>query len=148
MRETGVTRDPRGVGYALLRVTLGTVFLFYGVGKLLLGVGTFAAGLRERFAESALPGGLAAAWGHVLPFLEVGTGILLVLGLFTRAGLVLAGGLLVVLTFGTVMEPDPPTVAHNVQFALVVFVLLWAVDHNGYSLDRIRRPGGGVGGGA
>ncbi len=61
------------------------------------------------------------------------------LGLFTRGGLVLSGLLLVGLTFGTVMLGDAPTVAHNLQYALVNFVLLWLVDLNRYSLDSLFR---------
>ena len=47
---------------------------------------------------------------------------------------------IVALTFGTVMLGDAPTVAHNVQYALVNFVLLYFADYNGYSVDRLRRP--------
>lgn len=35
------------------------------------------------------------------------------------------------------MLGDAPTVAHNVQYALVNFVLLYFADHNGYSVDRL-----------
>lgn len=72
----------------------------------------------------------------MLPFAEVAIGALLVLGLFNVATLTLAGVLVLALTFGTVVQFDPPTVAHNVTLALVIFVLLWSADHNSYSLDR------------
>src|SRR5881227_224406 len=94
----------REAAYALLRVTLGVVFLFYGVGKLMGGVGSFAAGMEKHFAGK-LPGAL-----------------------------VLSGLLLVALTFGTVMLGDAPTVAHNLQYALINFVLLWFADYNGFSV--------------
>ena len=57
----------------------------------------------------------------------------------------ISGLLLIGLTFGTVMLGDAPTVAHNLQYALVNFVLLWLVDLNRYSLDSIlgrRSPAG------
>jgi hypothetical protein len=40
------------------------------------------------------------------------------------------------------MLGDAPTVAHNLQYAMVNFVLLWLVDLNRYSLDGLfnRRP--------
>ena len=60
-------------------------------------------------------------------------------GLFTRIWLTLSGLLLIGLTFGTVMLGEAPTVAHNLQYALVNFVLLWFVDLNGYSMDRLLR---------
>jgi hypothetical protein len=34
---------------------------------------------------------------------------------------------------------DAPTVAHNVKYALVNFVLLYFADDDGYSVDRLRR---------
>jgi hypothetical protein len=37
------------------------------------------------------------------------------------------------------MLGEAPTVAHNLQYALVNFVLLWLVDLNRYSLDTLFR---------
>ena len=128
----------REVAYALLRVTLGVIFLFYGVGKFMGGVGNFAGGMGQRF-NGKLPGALVLPFAYALPFMEVTFGALILAGLFTGAALVLSGLLLLALTFGTVMLGDAPTVAHNLQFALVNFVLLWLVDSNGYSVDRLRR---------
>lgn len=126
----------REIAYALLRVTVGTMFLFFGVGKLLGGVGGFTGGMVERFAGSFLPSPLVELFAYVLPFAEVAIGALLVLGLFNVTTLTLAGLLMLALTFGAVMLPDPPTVAQNVTFALVIFVLLWSAEHNAYSLGR------------
>jgi len=78
-------------------------------------------------------------FANVLPFGEVTAGALILFGLFTRAGLVLSGLLLVGLTFGTVMFGDAPTVARNLQYAFVNFELLWFVELNRYSLDSIFR---------
>ena len=130
----------REIAYALLRVTLGVVFLFNGVGKFMGGLGNFVGGMNQRFAGK-LPAALVMPFAYALPFIEVLCGTLLLLGLFSAAALVLSGLLLVALTFGTVMLNDFPTVAHNTQYALVNFVLLWFVEHNGYSVDRLRRGG-------
>jgi thiosulfate dehydrogenase [quinone] large subunit len=129
----------REVAYALLRVTVVVMFLFYGVGKFLGGVGKFAGGMAQHFAGK-LPPALVLPFGYALPFAEVTLGTLILLGLFSPFALTLSGLLLVALTFGTVMAGDAPTSAHNVQYALVNFVLLYFADHNGYSLDRLRRP--------
>lgn len=128
----------REAAYALLRVTLGIIFLFYGVGKFMGGVGNFAAGMEQRFAGK-LPPVLVLPFAYALPFMEVLFGTLILLGLFNSIALVLSGLLLAALTFGTVMLGDAPTVAHNLQYALVNFVLLWLTDYNGYSIDRLRR---------
>lgn len=128
----------REAAYALLRVTLGVIFLFFGIGKFMGGIGLFADGMNQRFAGK-LPSMLVLAFGYTLPFAEVLIGALLLLGLFTRIALVLSGLLLLALTFGTVMLGDAPTVAHNLQYALVNFILLYLADYNGYSIDRLRR---------
>ena len=134
----------REAAYALLRVTLGVVFLFSGVGKFMGGIGNFVSGMEKQFAGK-LPSALVLPFAYALPFMEVLFGSLIVLGLFTSAALVLSGLLLLALTFGTVMLSDFPTVAHNTQYALVNFVLLSFADYNGYSVDRLRRPQPSVG---
>jgi thiosulfate dehydrogenase [quinone] large subunit len=131
----------RETAYALLRVTVGVMFLFFGVGKFLGGVGNFAGGMTQHFAGK-LPSALVTPFAYTLPFAEVTLGALIMLGLFNVLALSLSGLLLVALTFGTVMLGDPPTVAHNVQYALVNFALLFFADYNGYSLDRLRRKAG------
>src|SRR5438128_3797269 len=130
----------REVAYALLRLTLGIVFLFSGVGKFMGGLSGFVGTMNQHFSGK-LPAVMVMPFAYVLPFGEVTVGALIVLGLFTRLGLTLSGLLLIGLTFGTVMLNDFPTVAHNVQYALVNFVLLWVSEYNRYSSDSIfRRP--------
>lgn len=128
----------REAAYALLRVTLGVIFLFFGIGKFVGGIGGFADGMAQHFAGK-LPSALVLPFSYTLPFAEVLVGLLLLLGLLTRIALVLSGLLLVALTFGTVMLGDAPTVAHNLQYAFVNFILLYLADYNGYSIDRLRR---------
>ena len=127
----------REINYALLRATLGVVFLFYGVGKFMVGLSNFAAGMEKRMAGK-LPSTLLMPFSYTLPFAEVIIGTLLVLGLFTRSALLLAGVLMIALTLGVVLIPEPATVANNVMLALVVFVLQWLAENNQYSLDQLR----------
>lgn len=128
----------REAAYALLRITFGVVFLFNGVGKLIGGVENLVGGMNQRFAGK-LPAFLVMPFAYTLPFAELLAGALIFFGLFTRLGLMLTGLLLAALTFGTVMLADSGTVAHNTQYALVNFVLLWFVDQNRYSLDGLLR---------
>jgi|SRR5918994_2073557 thiosulfate dehydrogenase [quinone] large subunit len=128
----------REAAYALLRVTLGVIFLTTGVVKFVIGIGTFAAGLQQQFAGK-LPMFIVTPFAYVLPFVEVTVGALLVLGLFNVIALGLAGFLLMALTFGKVLVNDAETVAHNLLYILINFVLLWLADSNAYSTDRLRR---------
>jgi thiosulfate dehydrogenase (quinone) large subunit len=123
---------------------MGVIFLFYGVGKFIAGLTNFVGGMNQRFAGK-LPAAMVMPFAYVLPFGEVISGLLILLGLFTRVGLTISGLLLIGLTFGTVMLGDAPTVAHNLQYAMVNFVLLWLVDLNRYALDGLfnRRPAAG-----
>jgi thiosulfate dehydrogenase (quinone) large subunit len=134
----------RETAYALLRITLGVIFLFYGIGKFRAGIGNFVSGMNQHFSGK-LPAAMVMPFGYAIPFCEVIAGTLILFGLLTRLGLTISGLLLIGLTFGTVMLGDAPTVAHNLQYALVNFVLLWFVDLNRYSLDSLmgqRKPAG------
>lgn len=128
----------RETAYGLLRITFGVIFLFYGIGKFMGGIANFVGAMNQRFAGK-LPAFMVMPFAYALPFGEVIAGALILSGLFTRAGLALSALLLIGLTFGTVMLGDPPKVAHNLQYALVNFVLLWLADLNRYSLDSLFR---------
>ena len=84
-------------------------------------------------------------FAYFITFAETISGGLILFGLFTRVGLTLSGLLLIGLTFGVVMLGQAPTVAHNLQYVLLNFVLLWFVDLNRYSVDGIikRKPSAG-----
>src|SRR5687767_2880687 len=129
----------RETAYALLRVTMGVIFLFYGIGKFISGVGSFVGNMNQQFSGK-LPAFMVMPFAYAIPFAEVTAGVLILFGLFTRLGLVVSALLLIGLTFGVVMLGQAPTVAHNLQYALVNFILLWLVDLNRYSLDSIFKP--------
>jgi thiosulfate dehydrogenase [quinone] large subunit len=128
----------REIAYALLRATMGVIFLFYGVGKFMFGISNFVGSMNQNFSGK-LPAFMVMPFAYAIPFAEVISGTLILFGLFTRAGLIISGLLLIGLTFGTVMLGQAPTVAHNLQYALVNFVLLWFVDLNRYAIDGLLR---------
>ena len=134
----------REVAYALTRVTYGMIFLFYGIGKFMGGLGNFVGGMNQQFSGK-LPAAMVMPFAYAIPFAETISGALILFGLFTRVGLTLSGLLLIGLTFGVVMLGQAPTVAHNLQYVLVNFLLLWFVDLNRYSVDTLiggKRPVG------
>lgn len=126
----------RETAYALLRATMGVIFLFFGINKFVSGIGGFVGNVNQQFSGK-LPAAMVMPFAYAIPFAETIGGLLVLLGLFTRAGLIITGLLLIGLTFGMVMLGQAPTVAHNLQYALINFVLLWLSDLNGYSLDRL-----------
>lgn len=126
----------RSVAYALLRIAVGFVFLFYGIEKLRSGILPFAQGLEKDFAKTWLPSATVYFFGLVLPFLEVIIGTLLILGLFTRLAAVFGGIVLTVLTTGLVIAGNSGGVAHNLIYSIIFFLLLYHADENGFCLDR------------
>src|SRR5436190_13975857 len=126
----------REIAYALTRVNYGVIFLFYGIGKFMGGLSNFVGGMNQQFSGK-LPAVMVMPFAYFIPFAETISGALILLGLFTRVGLTLSGLLLIGLTFGVVMLGQAPTVAHNLQYVLINFVLLWFVETNTYSLDRL-----------
>ena len=131
--------NARDIGYALMRITYGVIFLFYGVGKFLVGVSNFVGGMNQQFSGK-LPAFMVMPFAYLLPFGEVIAGMLILLGLFTRIGLTLSGLLLIGLTFGLVMLGQADKVAHNLIYVLANFTLLWFLDLNRISLDRLFEP--------
>jgi thiosulfate dehydrogenase [quinone] large subunit len=134
----------RTLAYALTRVAYGIIFLFYGIGKFRGGLSSFVGGMNQQFSGK-LPAAMVMPFAYFIPFAETISGVLIVLGLFTRAGLALSGVLLIGLTFGVVILGQAPTVAHNLQYVLLNFVLLWWVDFNAISIDSLirKRPAAG-----
>jgi thiosulfate dehydrogenase [quinone] large subunit len=129
----------QALAHALLRVSAGVMFFFYGVGKFRVGLGQFIPGMVKRF-EGKLPELMVQPFAATLPFIEVLVGTLLILGLFTRWALVAASVLMISLVLGAVMEPSPGTVAANMTYAFILAALLFTADHNAYSVDaKLRR---------
>ena len=126
----------RTLAYALTRVAHGVVFLFYGIGKFRGGLSSFVGGMNQQFSGK-LPAAMVMPFAYFIPFAETISGTLIVLGLFTRVGLTLSGVLLIGLTFGLVILGQAPTVAHNLQYVLLNFVLLWVIDFNSISIDAL-----------
>src|SRR6185436_19687103 len=89
----------RELAYALLRATMGVIFLFYGIGKFLICLANFVGGMNQNFSGK-LPAFMVMPFAYVIPFAEVIAGTLILFGLFTRAGLIISGLLLIGLTFG------------------------------------------------
>ena len=137
----------RNIAYALTRITYGVIFLFYGIGKIRGGVSNFVGGMNQEFSGK-LPAAMVMPFAYFIPFAETISGALILLGLFTRVGLTLSGLLLIGLTFGVVILGQAPTVAHNLQYVLLNFLLLLLVDLNRYSVDGLlaRKPAAGFNG--
>lgn len=127
--------EPRRLGYALLRISIGLVIFFWGVQKFIGGYSRFVAGIQNQFANSWLPGFAIHIFALLLPFTEVIFGALLVLGLFTLYAAALEAIFVMALNTGMQMSGDAATVANNLVYALILCALVFLIDYNAFSLD-------------
>jgi thiosulfate dehydrogenase [quinone] large subunit len=126
----------REIAYAILRITYGVIFFFFGVGKFKMGLAQFVSETSGEFSGK-LPMFMVVPSVYVIPFAEVLLGVLILFGLLTRLALTLSGLSLLGLSFGLVMLGQGQLVANNLTYMFVNFLLLWLVDANRYSLDSL-----------
>ena len=134
MNPQATGRDER-LAYALLRATAGVNLLMHGVSRALAGTGEFAAKLVTQFEHTLLPAWSVWVFGLTLPLLEGLLGLLLLLGLRTRAALIAASLLILVLTFGSALLQDWSAASTQLTYAAVYAALLFLRRHNGWSID-------------
>ena len=128
------------LGYSLLRLTLGLNFLFHSFQRW-RDLGHFVEGVVREFALTPLPAWSVRAFATAIPFWEPAIGLLLVLGLWTRAGLVAGALLIAALTFGTALRGEYNVLSEQLIYALLFFVLLlFRVRHDRFGLDGLRSP--------
>jgi len=129
-------RDMR-TAYALLRVTLGLNIAMHGVSRLIAGSAEFAAKLVGQFAHAPLPPSLVYLFGRNLPWVELLFGVLLLLGLRTRAAIIGGALLILMLTFGSTLVQDWQAASTQLVYAAVYAALLFLLRFNGWSVDAV-----------
>lgn len=118
-----------------LRLSMGVLFFFAGVGKFQRGYGGFVEYINTTFAETWLPGFSVSIFAHVLPFAELGLGALLILGLFTFPALILTNLLMVNLAFGQILLGEHGTVFNNMAYVAILSAAIALSEFNRISLD-------------
>lgn len=120
--------------YFFLRLPIAASLLGHGLVRLpkLQGFSQWMTGFMEK---SYLPQPLITGFGYAVPFIEVLTGLFLVIGLFTRQTIYVSLLLMTAFIFGntTIENWDPITsqLVHSAYLGLLLFY----IEHNGYSLD-------------
>lgn len=125
--------------YAILRFTLGTTFLFHGITRFVSGWNAFADQMVQQFHNTFLPDFMIRPFALSVPPVEVVLGVMLCLGLFTGWVLIAGGLWMIALVFGTTLRQDYPTVAIQLLYALLFFVLQVWGSSNRISLDNLIR---------
>jgi len=104
-----------------VRVTLGLTFVYLGVSEKIARPGP-AIALAEQLGLPGLVPMSAEAWVLAAGLVEAGVGVLLVLGLFTRAA---SAAAFLVLTVTLFALPNDPVLAHVSLFGLSSVVFTW-----------------------
>jgi thiosulfate dehydrogenase [quinone] large subunit len=126
----------RKLAYLVLRFSLGLDIFMHGLVRL-PHLNAFADDLVKQFGETPLPALMVRPFAIVLVFLEAIVGLLLLLGLRTRAALILGSAAIAALVFGTALRSDWNTLAIQLLYAAVYAALLAAREWNAYSLDAL-----------
>jgi uncharacterized membrane protein YphA (DoxX/SURF4 family) len=131
-----------GRSWALLfaRLVLGLIFFMAGVWKVFqLGPFQHARKYFLPFADTFLPVWSLWAVGVTIPFVELITGALVIIGLRVREALIALGFVLAIVTFGHLLkEPLYEFHTHVIpRLALLLFVLMLPRDDDRFSLDYL-----------
>jgi thiosulfate dehydrogenase [quinone] large subunit len=135
MQAEAKSSDER-IAYALLRIVVGTNLLMHCISRTIGGTGEFAAKLVEQFSKTPLPAWSVWSFGLSLPAIEGMLGLLLLIGLRTRAVLIASSLLILMLTFGSALLQDWTAASTQLLYALVYSLLLFLHRYDGWSVDR------------
>jgi thiosulfate dehydrogenase [quinone] large subunit len=127
------------LAYALLRIALGVNFAGHGLIRIDNGVGAFATSTAEHLAKSPLPHAVTFGFSYAIPFLEAILGLTLILGVFTRIGLVCGAVFMMALTIGITANQQWDVASEQLIYSVVFFLLLYRIEHNALALDTYLR---------
>jgi thiosulfate dehydrogenase (quinone) large subunit len=123
--------------YALLRIALGLNICMQGIVRWASGLGSFAESMLPIFQRTLLPTWSVYSFGYLLPIVEATVGACLLFGFQTRRALISGSVLMLVLTFGTTLRQDWPTVEIQLTYSVVYSLLLAGIQFNSYSVDLL-----------
>lgn len=92
------------------------------------------------FQNSLLPQALVKPFSYILPFGELITGLLLLIGLFTKQACVLGVLIALALIFGSSMIEEWGSIPSQLIHGGILIFLLQYLASNHYALDAKRKP--------
>ncbi len=121
--------------YLLGRLAIGLSFFGHGLVRLpkLAGFSNWMIG---QFSKSLLPDFLVLQFSYALPILEFASGLMILIGLFTKQGLLLAGLVSLALIFGTTMIENWEALPSQLIHIAFLSVLLAYLPLNSYAVDK------------
>lgn len=123
--------------YLLTRLAIGATLFFHGFVRVPK-INAFVQGTVESFEKSILPAALVQPFGYLIVFVEVLTGFLLLIGLFTRQAAFAAGLLMVMLITGTCLIENWGALPSQLIHIAFLIVLIQFEEANTFSVDQKR----------
>ena len=124
--------------WAYLMARLPIAMSMFGHGLIRLPkLENFSIGMVTEFGKTFLPDWIVQPFSYALPFAELLTGILLLLGWFTRFGLFLGAAVMLILIFGSSVIEEWQNVAIQMFYGIYFAGLFLFIGHNGYSVDGL-----------
>jgi len=127
-----------GRTYLMARLPIAVSMLGHGLDRIPK-LQVFSDHLVDQFSKSILPLKLVGLFGTALPFLELGIGILLLLGLFMRFTCVVGLVTMLALIFGSCLLEQWDNVLSQMLYSLYYAMLYYYAFYNRYSFDSLMR---------
>lgn len=122
------------LAYFLLRITMGVNFFGHGLVRLTK-IDDFRTWMLGEFKNAPLPEVIPYSFATVLPFIEFGIGVFLILGLFTRQVIISGALIIIVLIFGSCLIEKWDFVGFQMIYAISFFLLLHLYPNNTLTLN-------------
>ena len=124
--------------FLLVRLAIGMSLFGHGLVRLPKLAG-FSQWMLTQFQDAMLPRALVLPFSYLLPILEFGIGLLLLLGLFTRQALVAGSLVMIVLIFGSCLIEEWGALPSQLIHVLFLVILLSHLALNQYAIDNLLR---------
>ena len=122
------------VAYLMARLVMGMSFFGHGLIRLTK-LNIFTSTMVKEFSKTFLPDALVLPFSYTLPFLEFITGVLLLLGLFTRFATVVGVLIMLALIFGSSMLEQWNNIFSQIVYGAYLAALYNFSDYNQISVD-------------
>lgn len=128
------------ITYLLARLPVAMSMFGHGLDRMPK-LSSFSSHVVQQFNNAVLPLALVEVFSHVLPFVELVIGVLLIIGLFTRFSAILGVLTMLALIFGSSMIEQWENVFTQIIYGICFALIYYFEPYNYYSVDRLLHKG-------